>query len=687
MNSQATGDPVIRVADLRKHYGDVKAVDGVSFEVSRGEVFGMLGPNGAGKTTTIEILESLRKPDAGDAFVLGFDVCHDADAIKQRIGVQLQSVSLYPRLTVNELLDLFGSFFERHVASRKLIDALDLGERAKARSMDLSGGQQQRLSIALALVNDPELVFLDEPTTGLDPAARRALWDVIAGLRDRGRSVLMTTHYMEEAEVLCDRIAIMDHGRILDVGTVDELVSRRFHERAARFERIAGLDDATLAGFPGVVRVADEDELVLLYTTDVPGTIGAVLAAAEGLGAPPEDLAVRRASLEDVFLELTGRALRDGGTESPPMDALLALTVANIRSFVRDRAALFWTIAFPVIFVVLFGTLFGGGGSADYRVGWVDLDRTPASARLESAFAAAGVLKLRQATEADALSQARAGDLDAVIVVPHGFGAAAASLEGASAPSVGTVALTMYTDPSHTATAQTLRQIVAGVTMGVNQELTGRPPLLAVETQPISGTANLNGPSYYVPSILAMAIMQLGVFAAIPLVQQREKLILKRLGATPLPRSTLVGSNVLLRLVIAAGQTVIILGVGIAAFHVEVTGSWLALAALVALGALAFTSLGYVIASFARTEEAANGITQVVQVPMMFLSGVFFPIALMPDWLQGVARLLPLTYLADALRQTMVGGSPFVPLALCVAVLAGWLVVCLGISARYFRWQ
>ncbi len=368
------------------------------------------------------------------------------------------------------------------------------------------------------------------------------------------------------------------------------------------------------------------------------------------------------------------------------MDALLALTMANLRSFVRDRAALFWTIAFPVIFVILFGTLFGGGGSASYRIGWVDEDGTPASSRLEQAFGGVGVLALTATDEAAGLASARNGQLDAVIVVPRGYGAAVAALQG-STPAQAPLALTLYTDPSHTATSPTIAQIVGGVTTGLNQALTGRPPVLTVQAQPIEGTATLNGASYYVPSILALAIMQLGIFAAIPLVQQREKLILKRLGATPLPRSTLVGSNVLLRLVIAAGQTVIILAIGIGVFKVQVTGSWVMMAAFVALGALAFTALGYVIASFARTEEAANGITQAVQVPMMFLSGIFFPIALMPDWMQSLAKLMPLTYLGDALRQTMVGGSPFVPLALCLAVLAGWLVVCFAISARYFRWQ
>src|ERR1035437_6351154 len=236
-----SGAPVIRVTDLKKHYGDVKAGDGVSFEVARGEVFGMLGPNGAGKTTTIEVLEGLRPPESGTVEVLGLDVCNPPQAIKERIGVQLQSVSLYPRLTVTELLDLFGSFFKHHLPTKQLIDAVDLGERANARSMNLSGGQQQRLSIALALVNDPELVFLDEPTTGLDPQARRSLWDLVKGLQAKGKSVMLTTHYMEEATELCDRVAIMDHGRILEMGTVPELIGRRFKERAVFFDTSAKL--------------------------------------------------------------------------------------------------------------------------------------------------------------------------------------------------------------------------------------------------------------------------------------------------------------------------------------------------------------------------------------------------------------------------------------------------------------
>ena len=231
--------------------------------------------------------------------------------MKAHIGVQLQTASLYPQLTVGELIALFGTFFPHHLPVDEVVQALDLEDKRDARTRTLSGGQQQRLSVALALVNDPELLFLDEPTTGLDPAARRSLWDLVKGLKAQGKSVLLTTHYMDEAEVLCDRLAIMDHGKILDLGTVDELVGRRFHERAVRFDRVDGLADPQMAAFPGVSRVAHEDGLVLLYTRDVPATIGAVLAATEALGAQPNDLTVRRATLEDVFLELTGRALRD----------------------------------------------------------------------------------------------------------------------------------------------------------------------------------------------------------------------------------------------------------------------------------------------------------------------------------------------------------------------------------------
>jgi ABC-2 type transport system ATP-binding protein len=303
--------PVIRVRGLTKRYGDVQAVAGIDFDVAKGEIFGLLGPNGAGKTTTVEILEGLRKPDGGEVDVLGVDVTRDADALKPRIGVSLQTAALYPKLTVTELVDLFRSFYPRARSTQEVIDALELGERKDARSEVLSGGQRQRLAVALSLVNDPELVFLDEPTTGLDPAARRTLWDIVEALKADGRSVLLTTHYMEEAEILCDRLAIMDHGRILEMGTVEELVSKHFQERTVRFDRLEGLGLAELESLPAVSSVKEDEAEVLIYTRDPGPTIGALLDLADSRGVEPQNLSIRRATLEDVFLDLTGRALRD----------------------------------------------------------------------------------------------------------------------------------------------------------------------------------------------------------------------------------------------------------------------------------------------------------------------------------------------------------------------------------------
>jgi ABC-2 type transport system ATP-binding protein len=306
-----TTEPAIRVRDVHKAYGEVKAVAGIDFEVQPGEIFGLLGPNGAGKTTTVEMLEGLREPDSGQMTVLGLDVARHPAALKARIGVSLQTASMYPKLTVEELLDLFGSFYPKARPSAELVEELGLGESRRIQSQALSGGQRQRLAVALALVNDPELLFLDEPTTGLDPAARRLLWEVVRRLQADGRTILLTTHYLEEAEILCDRIAIMDHGRILEMGTVDELVSRRFKERAVRFDRNDALDLPALGALSGVSSVKEDDGEMLLYTGDVGATIGALLDLAERRSVEPANLGIRRPSLEDVFLDLTGHALRD----------------------------------------------------------------------------------------------------------------------------------------------------------------------------------------------------------------------------------------------------------------------------------------------------------------------------------------------------------------------------------------
>ena len=360
------------------------------------------------------------------------------------------------------------------------------------------------------------------------------------------------------------------------------------------------------------------------------------------------------------------------------MNALLLLTIANVKSFTRDRSALFWTLAFPLIFVVLFGSIFSGGNN-QRTIGFADLDGTPAAGRLHAAFGSVSSLKLVDGTADDLVARMRKGEVSAVIVVPKGYADTVAAKAGPAA-------VTVYTDPSQSAADGATRQLVGFVLAAVNQAATGQPPAVEPTFQAIQ-TTDLSFISYLVPSILGMSLMQLGIFAAIPLVADRQKLILKRLQATPLRRWQLVASNVLMRLLIAIVQTAIIVGVGSAFYGVQIAGSWILIGALILLGSLSFVALGYVIASFAATEDAANGMTSAVQFPLMFLSGTFFPIDQMPDTLKVVARAMPLTYLGDGLRQVMVDGTPFAPLWVCFAVLAVWLAVCFGIAARYFKWQ
>lgn len=367
------------------------------------------------------------------------------------------------------------------------------------------------------------------------------------------------------------------------------------------------------------------------------------------------------------------------------MTALRTLTIANIRSFVRDRAALFWTLAFPILFVVLFGSIFSGNGPTSFQVGWADEDGSPGATQLRSGFAGTGIVELTDGTRDELLEQMRAGDLDGIVVVTDGVGEALGAAAGGQTPST-PVSLVVFTDPSQQTQSTTIQQIVSQIVSATNQALSGRPPVLALEMETLQ-TDDITPAAYFVPSILAMALMQLGVFAAIPLAEQREKLILKRLGATPLRRWTLVGSNILMRLVIALVQSVLIITIGALLFGVTIVGSIALTAGFIVLGAVTFTSIGYVIASFAKTEESANSLTSVVQFPLMFLSGIFFPIDFMPEFLQPVAAVMPLTYLGDALRQVMVGGAPYAPLPIDALVLGAWLVGSFLISARFFRWQ
>ena len=302
---------VIEVKNLRKAYGDIKAVDDVSFSVAEGEIFGMLGPNGAGKTTTMEIVEGIRAADSGSVRVLGLNIKRHPSKVKARIGVQLQTTALYPRLTVKEVLSLFGSFFPRRVSADRLINLAGLEDSRNKRCINLSGGQQQRLSVALALVNNPRILFLDEPTTGLDPQSRRNVWGIIDHVRKKGRTIFLTTHYMEEAERLCDRVAIIDYGKIIATDRPERLVAQHFQEEAIEFELDQQVDIEGLRSVAGVTNVIVEDGKVTAYSSSVTHTISALMDYAKSKGIELTNLYVRRATLEDVFIKLTGRRIRE----------------------------------------------------------------------------------------------------------------------------------------------------------------------------------------------------------------------------------------------------------------------------------------------------------------------------------------------------------------------------------------
>jgi ABC-2 type transport system ATP-binding protein len=300
--------------NLTKRYGDVVALDGLSLEIHRGECFGMLGPNGAGKTTTVEIFEGLREPDSGEVEVLGERWTGDGLALRSRLGIQLQETKFQEKLTVAEVLRLFRSFYPAGLGVDEALTLVSLEEKADAQIRTLSGGQKQRLSLACALVGDPEVLFLDEPTTGLDPQSRRQTWEVVQAFKARGRTVLLTTHYMDEAAQLCDRVAVVDHGRLIALGTPRDLIASLGAEHIIEFSvgGRAELSEEEVRALPSVAEVARDNGLWRVTVREMHRAVPALLAALASRGLEPTALTTHHATLEDVFMALTGRRLRDG---------------------------------------------------------------------------------------------------------------------------------------------------------------------------------------------------------------------------------------------------------------------------------------------------------------------------------------------------------------------------------------
>jgi ABC-2 type transport system ATP-binding protein len=304
----------IRCRALTKRYKDVLAVAGLDLDVHAGECFGLLGPNGAGKTTTVEMLEGLVAPDGGDIELLGMRWDRDEHALRERLGVALQETKLADRLTVAEVIRLFRSFYGKGRSVEQVLEVVALGEKRDAWVEKLSGGQRQRLAIACALVGDPDILFLDEPTTGLDPQSRRQLWDVVAAFKRGGGTIVLTTHYMEEAERLCDRVAVMDHGRVIALGTPRELIASLGAEEVVEFslgEGAGSPPEAVLAALPGVTAVRRDGPRFTLTVSEVHRAVPGLLAELQRGGVEMTALVTHHATLEDLFLSLTGRHLRD----------------------------------------------------------------------------------------------------------------------------------------------------------------------------------------------------------------------------------------------------------------------------------------------------------------------------------------------------------------------------------------
>lgn len=302
---------VIVVSELTKKYGDFIAVDHISFDVRRGEIFGILGPNGAGKTTTLEMIEGLRRITAGDARLNAISVKDDPTRVKHLIGVQLQSASFYDKVNLKELLEFFGHLYGNTIDAMKLLEKVSLQDKWRSEARELSGGQRQRLSIAIALVNDPLILFLDEPTTGLDPQARHHLWDLVRDIQREGKTIILTTHYMEEAETLCDRIAIMDQAKIIALDTPRQLLKKIEQKATVQFHVTKAVNLEPLNRLSHVIKTHKLKDTVRISTSQVQATLKDLIRYDESHAVDFKDLSVHETNLEDVFLTLTGKQLRE----------------------------------------------------------------------------------------------------------------------------------------------------------------------------------------------------------------------------------------------------------------------------------------------------------------------------------------------------------------------------------------
>jgi ABC-2 type transport system permease protein len=361
------------------------------------------------------------------------------------------------------------------------------------------------------------------------------------------------------------------------------------------------------------------------------------------------------------------------------MRPFIKLLFSDLKQFYRDRTALFFTFAFPLLFMLIFGLVFSGNNGVSYKIGLVDADQSPVSTQISTVLKQVSVFNVDEADNFEQqLEKLKKGDIRSVVVIPAGTQAAIANGEAST--------ITVYYDPSQSTSSSIIISTLQQITGQINQQLTNQPTLIQIKEQSIQ-THELRNIDYLIPGILAMSILFLGLFGSLTMVERREKKVLKRFGATPVGRSKLLASQVVYRLILAVVQSIIIIAVASLLFKVKVIGNWLELFVMVLLGTLAFISIGYFAVARAKTVEGAMPIIQLVQFPMLFLSGIFFPVEIMPTFMRPIVNAMPLTYLGDAFRQIMVQGTPLYPMWLDVAVLGAWLVICVALAIRLFQWE
>jgi ABC-2 type transport system ATP-binding protein len=579
----ATGArPAIEISHLHKTYGETIAVDDVSFSVAEGDIFGLLGPNGAGKTTTVECAVGLRRADSGSVRVLGLDPTRDRDRLRVMVGVQLQSSALQAKLKVGELLDLYQSFYPEPADGRELAEVLGLADKRNEYYRSLSGGQKQRLSIALALIGQPKVAVLDEMTTGLDPHARRDTWDLIEQVRDRGVSIVLVTHYMEEAERLCDQVALIDRGRVVAAGTPEELTLRAGGGRQMQFMPSGRFDDRLLTELPEVSGVEHHGRRVHLRGSG--DLVNAVIQTLTAAGVTAHDVEVTSPNLEDAFVELTGRRLASDPQPPPPRRG-------RGRSGSREQRSLLPKGTPRRAFVKLVQN--------EARLAW----RTPVG-------------------------------------------------------------------------------LIVGLAL---------PVLLLVlfRNVPIfnEGSATFGGHSYFdvsLPILIALVIAVPALFSLpTPLATYREQGILRRLSATPVPPSWVLGAQLVVNACIAVAALVILMVLGTVGFGLK-TQSLGGLILSIILSGTAVFGIGLWITGIARTATVAGGIAWLTFYPLMFFTGLFVPRQLLPAVVVNVGDWTPLGAGVDALQRSMLNGFPSTTSLLVLAAYSmvfGWLAV------RYFRWE